>query len=80
MVVFFLCRCLLGLVYPFLTNEPLQLPLPDESFYLLLQVIAFGCVITVVVVKTTILIFGPLVGISLQLTKEYQGFFVLDLH
>ena len=34
----------------------------------------------VVAVETTILIFGPLARVSLQLARECQGSFILDLH
>ena len=64
MLVFFLCGCLLGLVCFFLTDEPLQLPLLDESFYLLLQVIAFRCVMIVVTVEMTVFVSGPLAKVS----------------
>ena len=70
----------LGLFCPFLANEPLQLPLPDESFYLLLQVKAFGRVVAVIVMETAVLVSRPLAEVSLQLAKECQGPFVLDLH
>ena len=56
-LIFFSGRLSLGLLCPFLTDEPLQLPLPDDSFYLLLQVIAFGSVVTVIAVETVILVF-----------------------
>ena len=67
-------------VHPFLVDEPLQLPLSDKSFYLLLQVVAIGCVITVVTMKVVILVSGPLIGISLQLVGKCQGSFVFYLH
>ena len=35
---------------------------------------------TVITMKMTVLVFGPLIGVSLQLTEKCQGFFVLDLH
>ena len=35
---------------------------------------------TVVAVETTVLVFGSLVRVSLQLARECQGTFVLDLH
>ena len=70
----------MGLLRPFLTDEPLQLPLPDESFYLLVQVIAFERVMIVIAVETIVLVFGPLAGVSLQLPMECQGLFVLNLH
>ena len=70
----------LGLFCPFLANEPLQLPLPDESFYLLLQIIAFGRVMAVIAVETVVLIPRPLAGISFQIARECQSPFILDLH
>ena len=52
-------------VCSFLTDKPLQLSLFDKSSYLLLQVVVVGCVITVVTVEVSILVFRPLIGISL---------------
>ena len=80
MLVFPPGKLLLGLVSPFLTNEPLQLPLPDKSFYLLLQVVAVECIMTMIAVDVVVLVFGPLVRVSLQFARECQGFFVLDQH
>ena len=42
-------------VHSFLVDEPLQLSLSDKSFYLLLQVVAVSCVMTVITVKTAVL-------------------------
>ena len=61
-------------------DKPLQLSLHDESFNLLLQVVVVGCVMTVVTVEMTVLVYRPLIKISLQHTKKGQGSFVLDLH
>ena len=72
-------RLPLGLFRPFLTNEPLQLPLPDESFYLL-EIVALGCVVAVIAVETVVLVSRPFAGVSLQLAYECQGPFVLDLY
>ena len=80
MLVFFPGRLSLGLFSPFLTDEPLQLPLPIESFYLLLQVIAFRCVVAMIVVEMTALLSRPLARVSLPLARECQGSFVLNLH
>ena len=49
----------------FLTDEPLQLSLLDESFNLLPQVVAVSCVITVITVETAVLVSRPLIRISL---------------
>ena len=35
---------------------------------------------TVITVKTAILVSGPLIEISFQLARKFQGSFVLDLH
>ena len=64
----------------FLADEPLQLSLSDKSFYLLLQVIAVGCVMTVVTVEAAVLVSRPLIRIFLQLAGKCQGSFFLDLH
>ena len=79
MLVFSSSRWFLRLVHLFLTDEPLQLTLPDKSFYLLLKVIAVKCVITVVAVEMTVLISRSLARVSLQLASECQGSFILDL-
>ena len=71
---------LLWWVRSFLVDKLLQLSLSDKSFYLLLQVIAVKCVIVVVMVKAAILVFGPLIGVSLQHVGKCHGSFVLDLH
>ena len=54
----------------FLADEPLQLSLSDKSFYLLLQVVIVRCIMTVITVKTAVLVFGPLTEVSLQLTRK----------
>ena len=41
---------------------------------------AFRRVVTVIPMKTAILVSGPLVGISLQLARPRQGGIILDLH
>jgi len=63
-----------------LADESLQLSLPDESFNLLLQVVTVSCVMTMITVETTVLVFRPLIRISLQLARKGQGSFVLNLH
>ena len=80
MLVFPPGRLLLGRVCLFFIDEPLQLFLLDKSFYLLLQVIAVGCIVTVITVEMTIFVFGRLAKVSLQLAKERQGSFIFDLH
>ena len=57
-------------VRSFLIDEPPQLSLSDKSFYLLLQVVIVRCIMTVITVKTAVLIFGPLTEVSLQLTRK----------
>ena len=47
---------------------------------MLLQVIAFKRVLTVILMKTTILVSGPLIRISFQLARPHLGCVVLDLH
>ena len=65
-------------VHSLLVDEPFQLSLLNESFNLLLQVIAVGYVMIVVTVEVAVLISRPLIRISLQLAKKGQGSFVLD--
>ena len=66
MLVLLSSNLLLWWVRSFLVDKLLQLSLSDKSFYLLLQVIAVKCVIVVVMVKAAVLVFGPLIGVSLQ--------------
>ena len=47
---------------------------------MLLQVIAFRCVVIVISVEMAIFIPGSLAGISLQFARECQGPFVFNLH
>ena len=56
---------LLQRVHSFLADEPLQLSLFDKSSYLLLQVVIVGCIIIMVMVEASILVFRPLIRISL---------------
>ena len=79
MLVFSPGRLSLGLFSPFITDEPLQLPLPIESFYLLLQVIAFRHVVAMITVVTIVFVSRPLAKVSLPLARECQGSFVLNL-
>ena len=46
----------------------------------MLQVVAFRRVVVVITVETTVLVFGPLTGVFLQLARPCQGCLVLDLH
>ena len=55
---------LLGRIGSFLVDEPLKLPLSNESLNLLLQIVAVGCVVPVIAVETAILVPWPLIGIS----------------
>ena len=48
-------------------NKPLQLPLLDEGFNLLFKVVAFGVIVLVVLVETTVLVLVPFAWIALQL-------------
>ena len=64
----------------FLADEFLQFPLPNEGLYLLLQVIAFRCVVIVISMEMTIFIPRSLTRISLQFAEECQGSFIFDLH
>ena len=67
-------------VRSFLADEPPQLSLSGKSLYLLLQVVAVRRIITMITMKTVVLVFGPLTEVSLQLAKKHQGSFVLYLH
>ena len=58
----------------------MQLFLFDQSIYLLLQVIAVRCVMTVIIMKVAVLVSKPLIKVSLHLVKKCQGSFVFDLH
>ena len=71
---------LLGQVDSFLIDEPLKLPLSNESLNLLFQIVAVGCVMPVITMEMAILVPWPLTGISLQLTRERQGSFAFNLH
>ena len=80
MLVFSPAKRFLGLVCPFLTNEPLQLSLLDKSFYLLLQVIVVKCIMTVIAVEPIVLVSRSFARVSPQLAREWQGFCILDMH
>ena len=69
-----------GLIRSPLVDELLQLPLSDKGFDLLLQVVAIDRVVAVVTMKAAIFVSGPFAGITLQLSWERQGPFVLNLH
>ena len=71
---------LLWWVHFFLANEPLQLSLSDKSFYLLLQIIAVGYVMTVITVEAAILVSRPFIETSFQRAGKCQGSFVFDVH
>ena len=73
-------KLLLRWVHFLLADEILQLSLPDESFNLLLQVVAVGCVMTVITMEAVVLVSRPLIRISLQFARKNQGSFVLNLH
>ena len=47
---------------------------------MLFQVIVVRCIVTVIMVKAAVFVFGPFIEISLQLAKPFQGRFILDLH
>ena len=80
MLVFPSGSLLLGWIRPLLADESLQLPLPDEGFNLLLQVVAVSYVMAVITVEVAILVPGSLIGISLQLAGKCQSPFIFDLH
>ena len=63
-----------------LADKPLQLPLPDENFNLLLQVVAVSGVVIMIMVEMALLVSRPLIRVSLQLAKKGQGSFILNLH
>ena len=46
-------------------NKPLQLPLLDEGFNLLFKVVAFGVIVLVILVETTVLVLVPFAWIAL---------------
>ena len=48
-----------------ITDQPLQFPLPNESFNLLLQVVAVGGLVTVITVEMAVLVSRPLIRVSL---------------
>ena len=56
---------LLGWIGSFLIDEPLKLPLSNESLNLLFQIEAVSCVVLVITVETAILVPWPLTRISL---------------
>ena len=56
------------------------LSLSAKSFYLLLQVIAIRCIMTIITMKMTVLVSRPLPRVSLQLARKHQGSFILYLH
>ena len=63
-----------------LSKEVSQLPLPNEIFYLLLQIKTLIRIIPMVFVEATILIPVALIGISLHFFQPLQGRIILDLH
>ena len=67
-------------ICPLLDDEPLQFPLPNKGFNLLLQVIAVSYVMAVITVEATVLIPRPFIKISLQLAEKDHGSFILNLH
>ena len=56
---------LLGRVGFFLVDEPLKLSLSNEGLNLLLQIVAVGYIMPMIMVETVILVPWPLAGISL---------------
>ena len=69
-----------GLIRSFLSDKLLQLPLFNNGFNLLFQVVTIGRVMTMVSVEAAILILQTFIGISLQLFGVSQGLLVFDLH
>ena len=63
-----------------LSKEIPQFSLPDEIFYLLLQIETLIYVMFMVSVEAAILVPIVLVGISLNFLQPLQGRIVLDLH
>ena len=63
-----------------LSKEVSQLPLPNEIFYLLLQIKKLVCIMPMVSVEVAILIPFVLVGISLHFFGPLKGRIILDLH
>ena len=57
-------------VRPLLADKPLQLSLSNKGFNLLLQVVTVSYVVVVVTVESAILVSGPLIKVSLQLSGE----------
>ena len=57
-------------VHPLLADEPLQLSLSNKGFNLLLQVVTVNYVLVVVTVELAILVSGPLIKVSFQLSGE----------
>ena len=80
MLVFPSGSLLLRWICPLLDDEPLQFPLPDKGFNLLLQVVAVSYVMAVITVEATVLIPRPFIKISLQLAEKDHGSFILNLH
>ena len=65
MLVLSLRSLLLRWIRSLLTDELLQLSLPNESFNLLFQVIEVGFVMTVITVEAAVLVPRPFIRVSL---------------
>ena len=65
MLVLSLRSLLLRWIRSLLTDELLQLSLPNESFNLLFQVIEVGFVMTVITVEAVVLVPRPFIRVSL---------------
>ena len=63
-----------------LSKEVSQLPLPEEIFYMLLQIKTLVCIMPMVSVETTILVPIALIGSSLHFFQPLQRRIILDLH
>lgn len=61
-------------------DKQLQLPLLNEGFDLMLEVIAFGSVMSMVPVEAAIFVSGPLVPVTLQFVWPSQCRIVPYLH
>ena len=73
MLVLSLGNLFLWWVCSFLVDKPLQFSLSDKSFYLLLQVIAVKCVMTVITVKAQYLSLDLLLGSPFSLPGNVRA-------
>ena len=57
----------------FLVDKPLKLPLSNEGLNLLLQIVAIGCVVPMIIVETAILVPWPLAGTPFSLPGNIRA-------